>query len=43
LRVVARNNRISPLPDVDPEPCAGVYAEVLQPGRISTGDLVCWP
>jgi uncharacterized protein YcbX len=43
LRVVARNNRISPLPDVDPEPCAGVYAEVLQPGRISTGDPVCWP
>jgi len=42
LRVVARNNRISPLPDVDPEPCAGVYAEVLQPGRISTGDPVRW-
>ena len=43
LRVVARNNRISPLPDADPEPCAGVYAEVLQPGRISTGDPVRWP
>ena len=42
LRVVARNNRISPLPDVDPEPCAGVYAEVLQPGRISTGDSARW-
>ena len=42
LRVVARNNRVSPLPDVDPEPCAGVYAEVLQPGRISTGDPVRW-
>jgi len=42
LRVVARNNRISPLPDADPEPCAGVYAEVLQPGRISTGDPVRW-
>jgi uncharacterized protein len=40
LRVVARSNRVSPLPDVDPEPCAGVYAEVLQPGRISTGDPV---
>jgi MOSC domain-containing protein len=40
LRVVARHNRVSPLPDVDPEPCAGVYAEVLQPGRISTGDPV---
>jgi MOSC domain-containing protein YiiM len=23
-----------------PEPCAGVYAEVLNPGRIRTGDLV---
>jgi uncharacterized protein len=42
LRVVARHNRVSPLPDVDPEPCAGVYAEVLQPGRISTGDQVRW-
>jgi uncharacterized protein YcbX len=42
LRVVARNNRVSPLPDADPEPCAGVYAEVLQPGRISTGDPVRW-
>ena len=42
LRVVARNNRVSPLPDADPEPCAGVYAEVLKPGRISTGDPVRW-
>jgi len=42
LRVVATNNRVSPLPDADPEPCAGVYAEVLQPGRISTGDPVRW-
>jgi len=42
LRVVARNNRVSPLPGADPEPCAGVYAEVLQPGRISTGDPVRW-
>jgi len=42
LRVVARHNRVSPLPDADPEPCAGVYAEVLQPGRISTGDPVRW-
>jgi MOSC domain-containing protein YiiM len=43
LRVVARSNRVSPLPDADPEPCAGVYAEVLQPGGISTGDPVRWP
>jgi uncharacterized protein len=40
LRVLARHNRIRPLPDSDPEPCAGVYAEVLHPGRIRTGDPV---
>ena len=40
LRVPARYNRVSPLPEVDPEPCAGVYAEVLNPGRISTSDPV---
>jgi uncharacterized protein YcbX len=42
LRVLARHNRVSPLPETDPEPCAGVYAEVLRPGRISTGDPVRW-
>src|SRR4029077_7311897 len=40
LRVVARHNRIRPLPDVDPARCAGVYAQVLHPGRIRTGDRV---
>ena len=40
LRVVARHNRVRPLPDADPEPCAGVYAEVLHPGRIRAGDPV---
>ena len=40
LRVVARHNRVTPMPDLDPEPCAGVYAEVLRPGRIRAGDLV---
>jgi hypothetical protein len=40
LRVVARHNRIRPLPDADSEPCAGVYAQVLHPGRIATGDPV---
>jgi len=40
LRVLARHNRIRPLPDSSPEPCAGVYAEVLRPGRIRTGDPV---
>jgi uncharacterized protein YcbX len=40
LRVVARHNRIRPLPDAEPEPCAGVYAQVLHPGRITAGDPV---
>ena len=40
LRVLARHNRVEPLDSVDPEPCAGVYAEVLKPGRIRTGDPV---
>jgi hypothetical protein len=40
LRVVARHNRVRPLPGLDPEPCAGVYAEVLHPGRIRAGDPV---
>jgi uncharacterized protein len=40
LRVLARHNRVRPMPESDPEPCAGVYAEVLQPGRIHTGDSV---
>jgi uncharacterized protein YcbX len=40
LRVVARHNRVRPLPEADPEPCAGVYAEVLHPGRIQAGDPV---
>jgi uncharacterized protein len=40
LRVLARHNRVSPMPDSDPEPCAGVYAQVLRPGWISTGDPV---
>jgi uncharacterized protein len=40
LRVLAHHNRIAPLDSLDPEPCAGVYAEVLRPGRIRTGDAV---
>jgi uncharacterized protein YcbX len=40
LRVLARHNRIAPLDSPDPEPCAGVYAEVLKEGRIRTGDPV---
>ncbi len=40
LRVLARHNRVTPLAGLDPEPCAGVYAEVLHPGRIRVGDTV---
>jgi uncharacterized protein len=40
LRVLARHNRLAPMTGADPEPCAGVYAEVLNPGRISLGDSV---
>ena len=40
LRVLARHNRVAPLESNDPEPCAGVYAGVLRPGRIRTGDVV---
>jgi uncharacterized protein len=40
LRVLARYNRVEPLDSLDPEPCAGVYAEVLRPGHIRTGDAV---
>ena len=40
LRVLARHNRLAPVADADPEPCAGVYAEVLNPGRIQVGDSV---
>ena len=40
LRVLARYNRVAPLAGLDPEPCAGVYAEVLHPGPIRVGDAV---
>jgi hypothetical protein len=40
LRVLARHNRVEPLDSLDPEPCAGVYAQVLRPGQIRTGDPV---
>jgi uncharacterized protein len=40
LRVLARHNRVAPLEMLDPEPCAGVYAEVLNPGRVRVGDPV---
>src|SRR5215469_3938474 len=40
LRVLARHNRVEPADTLDPEPCAGVYAEVLEPGHIRIGDAV---
>jgi hypothetical protein len=40
LRVPAAHNRISPLDGLGPQPCAGVYAQVLRPGRIRVGDVV---
>jgi hypothetical protein len=40
LRILARHNRVTALSGRTPEPCAGVYADVLTPGRIRTGDPV---
>lgn len=39
LRVPAAHNRVSPLDDWGPQPCAGVYAQVLRPGRVGVGDV----
>jgi uncharacterized protein YcbX len=38
LRVPAGHNRIRPTGALGPQPCAGVYAQVLCPGRIHLGD-----
>ncbi|MFI0940673.1 MOSC domain-containing protein [Streptomyces sp. NPDC021020] len=40
LRVLAEHNRVPAMPGRDPEPCAGVYAQVLRPGWIQPGDSV---
>jgi uncharacterized protein len=39
LRVPAGHNRITPMDVLGPQPCAGVYAQVLRPGRIQLGDI----
>jgi uncharacterized protein len=38
--VLARHNRVAPFDSLDPEPCAGAYAQVLKEGRIRIGDMV---
>ncbi|MEO5876553.1 MAG: MOSC N-terminal beta barrel domain-containing protein [Streptosporangiaceae bacterium] len=40
VRVLAEHNRVPAMPGWDPEPCAGVYAQVLRPGRVQRGDVV---
>lgn len=40
LRVLANHNRVVPMGDSHPEPCAGVYATVVHPGHIGEGDPV---
>ncbi|MER5927440.1 MOSC domain-containing protein [Streptomyces mirabilis] len=42
LRVLAGHNRVIPLESMEPQPCAGVYAQVLSPGPIQLGDPVRW-
>jgi len=43
LRVLARRNRVEPMESLAPEPCAGVYAEVLNPGRTAPATSSAWP
>lgn len=40
LRVPAQHNRREPLPGMGLHPCAGVHAQVINPGRIVQGDDV---
>jgi MOSC domain-containing protein len=39
LRVPAAHNRISAMEDFAPQPCAGVYAQVISPGQVGLGDV----
>ena len=43
LRVLARHNRVEPLDSLDPEPCAGVYSEVLGPVVSAPATRSAWP
>ncbi|MGW1373168.1 MOSC domain-containing protein [Streptomyces sp. NPDC002446] len=40
LRSLAEHHRIIAMPGRRPEPCAGVYAQVIRPGHIERGDVV---
>ncbi|WP_073928907.1 MOSC domain-containing protein [Streptomyces sp. CB03911] len=40
LRTPAVHNRVPALPGRPPEPCVGVYAQVLRPGPVRVGDTV---
>lgn len=40
LRVPAAHNRVTAMADLAPQPCAGVYAQVIRPGRVELGDEV---
>lgn len=40
LRVPAAHNRLRARPDSVPQPCIGVYAQILNPGHIQLGDEV---
>jgi uncharacterized protein len=42
LRVVAEHNRVPAFDSGEPMPCAGVYAQVLRPGRIGVADSVAF-
>jgi hypothetical protein len=39
LREIARQNDLG---DIGNLPCVGVYAEVVQTGRVNRGDVVRW-
>jgi uncharacterized protein YcbX len=40
LRFLNSHNRIAPLESLGPQPCAGVYAQVIEPGPICEGDIM---